>query len=330
MLVFLVKRLLNAAAVMLAVGFLAFMIFRFVGDPVELMLNEQASQAQRDELRVRLGLDQPFPVQFATFIGNAIRGDFGISYRNQQDVFTLIVERFPATLELVMLATFLSLVVGIPLGVYSAIRREKPLAKLIQFISVLGVSLPSFAVGILFILLFSVSLGWLPAFGRGQVVQLGWWSTGFLTHSGRLALILPAVTLSLFQITLVMRLVRAEMLETMRTDFIRFARARGLPDSSVHFRHALRNCLMPVITVTGLQIGNLIAFALVTETVFQWPGMGLLFVQAVTFVDIPVMAAYLMIVSAIFVTLNTIVDLTYALVDPRLRQDAITGGAGGR
>ncbi len=213
MLVFLVKRLLNAAAVMLAVGFLAFMIFRFVGDPVELMLNEQASQAQRDELRVRLGLDQPFPVQFATFIGNAVRGDFGISYRNQQDVFTLIVERFPATLELVMLATFLSLVVGIPLGVYSAIRREKPLAKLIQFISVLGVSLPSFAVGILFILLFSVSLGWLPAFGRGQVVQLGWWSTGFLTHSGRMALILPAVTLSLFQITLVMRLVRAEMLE---------------------------------------------------------------------------------------------------------------------
>lgn len=329
MLVFLIKRLLNAAAVMLAVGFLAFMIFRFVGDPVELMLNEQASQQQRDQLRVRLGLDKPFPVQFATFIGNAIRGDFGISYRNQQDVFTLIVERFPATFELVLLATFLSLVIGIPFGVYSAIRHESLSARIIQFVSVLGVSLPSFAVGILFILLFSVTLGWLPAFGRGNVVQIGWWSTGLLTHSGRLALILPAVTLSLFQITLVMRLVRAEMLETMRTDFIRFARARGLPNCAVHFRHALRNCLMPVITVTGLQIGNLIAFALVTETVFQWPGMGLLFVQAVTFVDIPVMAAYLMIVSAIFVTLNTLVDLTYALVDPRLRQDGLTGGAHG-
>lgn len=291
MLVFLVKRLMNAAGVMLAVAFLAFMIFRFVGDPVELMLNEQASQAQRDELRERLGLNGGFLVQFGTFVSNAARGDFGISYRNQQEVFTLIAERFPATFELVIVATFLSLAFGIPLGVYAAIRRESFGAKLLQFVSVLGVSLPSFALGILFILLFSVTLQWLPAFGRGEVVQLGWWSTGFLTPTGRKALILPGITLSLFQITLVMRLVRAEMMETMRTDFIRFARARGLVDRSIHFRHALRNCLMPVITVTGLQIGNLIAFALVTETVFQWPGMGLLFVQAVTFVDIPVMAA---------------------------------------
>lgn len=224
---FLFKRLLNAAGVMLAVAFLAFLIFRFVGDPVELMLNEQASQQQRDELRVRLGLDKGFVMQFATFVGNAVRGDFGISYRNQQDVFTLISERFPATFELVLVATFLSLAIGIPLGVYTAIRRDSLLAKALQFVSVLGVSLPSFALGILFILIFSVSLQWLPAFGRGQVVQLGWWSTGFLTPSGRAALILPGITLSLFQITLVMRLVRAEMLETMRTDFIRFARARA-------------------------------------------------------------------------------------------------------
>jgi peptide/nickel transport system permease protein len=330
MLVFLLKRLMNAAGVMLAVAFLAFMIFRFVGDPVELMLNEQASLAQREELRIRLGLDRGFLLQFATFVGNAVRGDFGISYRNQQDVFTLIAERFPATLELVLVATFLSLAIGLPLGVYTAIRRDSFLAKMLQFVSVLGVSLPSFALGILFILVFSVNLQWLPAFGRGEVVMMGGWSTGFLTQSGRLALILPGVTLSLFQITLVMRLVRAEMLETMRTDFIRFARARGLPDRTVHMRHALRNCLMPVITVTGLQIGNLIAFALVTETVFQWPGMGLLFVQAVTFVDIPVMAAYLIMVSFIFVTLNTIVDLLYAFVDPRLREDAISGGANAR
>jgi peptide/nickel transport system permease protein len=328
--VFLLKRLLNAAGVMLTVAFLAFLIFRFVGDPVELMLNEQASQAQRDELRERLGLNKNFAMQFATFVGNAVRGDFGISYRNQQEVFTLIAERFPATFELVLVATFLSLAIGIPAGVYTAIRRDSFPAKLLQFVSVLGVSLPSFALGILFILIFSVTLRWLPAFGRGEVVQLGWWSTGFLTPSGRLALILPGITLSLFQITLVMRLVRAEMLETLRSDFIRFARARGLPARIVNFRHALRNCLMPVITVTGLQIGNLIAFALVTETVFQWPGMGLLFVQAVTFVDIPVMAAYLIVVSFIFVTLNTLVDLLYAFVDPRLRDDAVAGTANAR
>ena len=329
MFVFLVKRLINAAGVMLAVAFIAFMIFRFVGDPVELMLNEQASQAQRDELRVRLGLDRSFLVQFGTFVLNAMRGDFGISYRNQQEVFTLILERFPATFELVLMATFLSLVIGIPLGVYSAIRHKDLLAQAIQFVSVLGISLPSFALGILFILLFSVTLQWLPAFGRGETVLVGGWSTGLLTPSGRKALILPGITLSLFQITLVMRLVRAEMMETMRTEFVRFARARGLSSHTIHFRHALRNCLMPVITVTGLQIGNLIAFALVTETVFQWPGMGMLFVQAVSFVDIPVMAAYLIIVSFVFVSLNTLVDLTYALVDPRLRQQAVAGAGHG-
>jgi peptide/nickel transport system permease protein len=330
MLVFVIKRLANAIGVMLAVAMIAFAIFRFVGDPVELMLNEQASQAQRDELRERLGLNQSVPAQYLAFVANAARGDFGISFRNQQDVFVLIAERFPATFELVIVATVLSLLVGLPLGVYTAVNRNGVLAQALQFVSVLGVSLPSFAVGILLILLFSVTLGWLPAFGRGQVVQIGGWSTGFLTKSGLVALILPSLTLSLFQITLVMRLVRAEMLEVMRTDFIRFARARGLTESSIRFRHALRNCLMPVITVTGLQIGNLIAFALVTETVFQWPGMGLLFVQAVSFVDIPVMAAYLMVVSAIFVAVNTVVDLTYAIVDPRLRQDAVAGGAHGR
>ena len=326
MLAFLIRRLLNAAWVMLTVAFLAFMIFRFVGDPVELMLNEQSTQAQRDELRVRLGLDRSFPLQYLSFVANAAKGEFGISYRNQQDVIVLIAERLPATLELVLVATLLSLAIGIPLGVYTAIARNSLGAQLLQFGSVLGVSLPSFAVGILLILVFSVTLGWLPAFGRGEVVQLGWWSTGLLTPAGRMALILPGITLSLFQITLVMRLVRAEMLETLRTDFIRFARARGLRAWAVNVRHALRNCLMPVITVTGLQIGNLIAFALVTETVFQWPGMGLLFVQAVTFVDIPVMAAYLMLVSFVFVALNTLVDMAYAVVDPRLRQDSVKHG----
>lgn len=328
MIAFLVKRLLNAIGVMLAVAAIAFAIFRFVGDPVELMMSEQSTQAQRDELRERLGLNRSIPAQYLTFVGNAARGDFGMSYRNQQDVFPLIAERFPATFELVIVATLLSLVIGLPLGVYTAVHRRSVLAQALQFVSVLGVSLPSFAVGILLILVFSVNLGWLPAFGRGEVVQIGWWSTGLLTKSGLTAIVLPAVTLSLFQITLVMRLVRAEMLEVMRADFIRFARARGLSEPAIQFRHALRNCLMPVITVTGLQIGNLIAFALVTETVFQWPGMGLLFVQAVNYVDIPVMAGYLMVVSAVFVAVNTIVDLTYAIVDPRLRVDAVGGGHG--
>ncbi|EPX79400.1 ABC transporter permease [Litoreibacter arenae] len=319
MLAFIIKRLANAVFVMLSVTFLAFVIFTAVGDPVDQMLNEQATQAQRDDLRERLGLDDPFLVQYGKFVVRAAQGDFGISFRNQQDVLTMIGERFPATFELVLVATFISLVVGVPMGVITAIRRQTWYAEAMQFISIIGVSLPSFVVGIGLILVFSVWLGWFPAFGRGETVDLGWWSTGLLTHSGRMSIVLPALSLSLFQITLVMRLVRAEMLEVLRSDFIKFARARGIPARSIHFRHALRNCLMPVVTMTAMQIGGLIAFALVTETVFQWPGMGLLFIQAVTFVDVPIMAAYLCIVALIFVVLNAIVDMTYAVIDPRLK-----------
>ncbi|MDQ1762851.1 MULTISPECIES: ABC transporter permease [Achromobacter] len=327
MLAFIVRRVFNAVGVMLAVALMAFVIFRFVGDPVDMMLNEQASQTQRDELRERLGLNASVGMQFVHFVTNAAQGEFGISYRNQQDVFALVAERFPATFELVLMATLLSLVIGVPLGVLTAIYRKSRLAQALQFVSILGISLPSFVVGIMLILIFSVQLGWLPGFGRGDTVKIGWWTTGLLTPSGRAALVLPSITLALFQITLIMRLVRAEMLETLRTEFIKFARARGLPDRIVHFRLALRNCLMPVITVTGMQIGNLIAFALITETVFQWPGMGLLFIQSVMFVDIPVMAAYLVIVSFIFVTLNTLVDMMYGVVDPRLRSQHVKGGA---
>ncbi|HBL65418.1 MAG TPA: ABC transporter permease [Achromobacter sp.] len=329
MLAFIVRRVFNAVGVMLAVALLAFVIFRFVGDPVDMMLNEQASQTQRDELRERLGLNASVGMQFVHFVTNAAQGEFGISYRNQQDVFALVAERFPATFELVMMATLLSLAIGVPLGVLTAIYRKSRMAQALQFVSILGISLPSFVVGIMLILIFSVQLGWLPGFGRGDTVKIGRWSTGFLTPSGRAALVLPSITLALFQITLIMRLVRAEMLETLRTEFIKFARARGLPDRIVHFRLALRNCLMPVITVTGMQIGNLIAFALITETVFQWPGMGLLFIQSVMFVDIPVMAAYLVIVSFIFVALNTLVDMMYGVVDPRLRSQHVKGGASG-
>lgn len=319
MLAFLIKRISNAVLVMLTVAFFAFLIFRFLGDPVEIMVNESATQVERDELRARLGLNDGFLVQYVRFVTNAAQGEFGLSWRNQQSVLTLIAERFPATFELVLIATFLSLAIGIPLGVFTAIGRGRWWAEALQFSSIVGVSLPSFLVGILLILTFSVTLGWLPGYGRGDVVRIGWWPTGLLTPSGRAAIVLPALSLSLFQITLVMRLVRAEMLETLRTDFIKFARARGVKRRALWFRHALKNCLMPVVTLTAMQVGNLIAFALVTETVFQWPGMGMLFMQAVTFVDIPVMAAYLCIVSFIFVTLNTFVDIAYAVIDPRLR-----------
>lgn len=319
MLVFIIKRLANAVMVMLAVALLAFLIFRLAGDPVEMMANEQMTQADRDNLRERLGLNDGLLTQYSRFVVNAAQGNFGISYRNGQDVLSLIAERFPATLELVFVATLISLLLGLPLGVLTAIKRGKWYTEGLQFLSIVGVSLPSFVVGILLILVFSVSLGWFPAFGRGDVVQLGGWSTGLLTPSGRLAILLPAIALSLYQVTLVMRLVRAEMLEVLRSDYVKFACARGIPRWRIYFSHALRNCLMPVVTMTAMNIGSLIAFALITETVFQWPGMGMLFIQAVTFLDIPVMAAYLCIISFIFVVLNTLVDVAYAVIDPRLR-----------
>ncbi|MDN3520339.1 ABC transporter permease [Halomonas ramblicola] len=321
MIAFLIRRLLQGALVMLAVAFIAFSMFRFVGDPVTNMLPQDATLEQRAELQARLGLNEPLPVQFGYFITNAVQGDFGISYRNQRPVSNLIAERLPATMEMVLAAVVLSLVIGIPMGVYTALRRDSWLSHLFQAVSLAGISVPTFVTGILLILVFSVWLNWLPSFGRGEVVELGGWSTGLLTVSGLKALIMPVITLSLFQITLIMRLVRAEMLEVLKTDYIRFARARGLTNRAVHFGHALRNTLMPVITITGLQIGALIAFAIITETVFQWPGMGLLFMQAVSFVDIPVMSAYLVMVSLIFVVINTIVDMLYFVVDPRLRVD---------
>ena len=305
--------------VMAAVSAIAFAMFRFVGDPVRIMAREEASQEERDALRARLGLDQPVAVQYARFVGRMLTGDLGVSYRNNRPVTELIAERLPATMELVLVATLLSLAVGIPLGVLCALRPDGVLSRLIQGSSLVGISTPTFVTGIVLILIFAVWLRWLPSFGRGQVVDLGWWSTGFLTASGRAALVLPSVTLALYSLTLIMRLVRAEMIDVLSTDYIRYARARGLPARQINFRLALRNALMPVITVTGLQIGSLVAFAIVTETVFQWPGMGLLFIQAVSFVDIPVMTAYLLFVGLMFVSINMLVDILYALVDPRLR-----------
>jgi peptide/nickel transport system permease protein len=304
---------------MLVVSAVSFVMFRFVGDPVATMSRENATVEEKAELRTSLGLDQPVVVQYGRFLARTLTGDLGISYRNQRPVTQLIAERLPATLELVIVATILSLALGIPLGVLCALKPNGVAARLIQAVSLIGISTPTFVTGIVLILVFAVSLGWLPSFGRGQVVNLGWWSTGFLTASGLKSLILPGITLALYQLTLIMRLVRAEMIDVLSSDYIRFAKARGLPARYIHFRLALRNALMPVITVTGLQIGSLIAFAIVTETVFQWPGMGLLFIQAVSFSDTPVMAAYLLFVGLMFVLINTVVDILYAVVDPRLR-----------
>lgn len=321
MLAFILRRVIQAVAVMLAVAFIAFMLFQYVGDPVTNLLGQDATPAQREQLRVDLGLDKPFPVQFARFVGNAMQGEFGLSLRQGRKVSALFVERFPATLELSLVAAFLALLLGIPMGVYAALRRGSFMSQLLMTLSLLGVSLPTFLIGILLILVFAVLLQWLPSFGRGELVALGGWNTGFLSVDGWRHLILPAATLAIFQLTLIMRLVRAEMLEVLRTDFIRFARARGLPNRVVYFGHALKNTLVPVITITGLQLGSLIAFSIITEQVFQWPGMGLLFIQAVTFADIPVMAAYLCVIALVFVTINLVVDLLYFAVDPRLRAE---------
>ena len=326
MLAFIIQRLLQSVLVMIAVGFIAFSLFNFVGDPVSLMLPPEATTADRDEVRKSLGLDQPFYVQFAKFVGNALQGNFGISLRLGRPVSQLLIERLPATLELSMVAASLALLVGIPMGVYTALRRDSWLSRFILTISLIGVSLPSFLIGIFLILIFAVWLGWLPSFGRGDTVKLGAWTTGFLTTSGLRALILPSITLGLFQMTLILRLVRSEMLEVLRTDYIKFARARGLTNNAVHFGHALKNTLVPVITIAGLQLGGIIAFAIITETVFQWPGMGLLFIQAVQFADIPVMAAYLCLIGFIFVLINLIVDMLYYAVDPRLRAERSGGG----
>ena len=325
MLAFILRRLAQALVVMGVVAFISFMLFQYVGDPVVFLLGQDARPDQIAQLRRDLGLDQPFVVQFGHFLVNAVQGEFGLSLRQGAKVSRLIAERFPATLELALVAAVLALALGIPMGVYAALRRGSWLSQLFMTVSLLGVSLPTFLIGILLILVFAVGLGWLPSFGRGEVESWGWWQSGLFTRDGWLHLLLPAFTLAVFQLTLIMRLVRAEMLEVLRTDYIKFARARGLSNRTVHFGHALKNTLVPVITIAGLQLGSLIAFAIITETVFQWPGMGLLFIQAVTFADIPVMAAYLCLISLIFVVINLAVDLLYFVVDPRLR----VGTAGG-
>jgi ABC-type dipeptide/oligopeptide/nickel transport system permease component len=326
MIAYILRRIVQAVLVMLVVALVSFSLFRFVGDPVATMMGQEASIADREALRDRLGLNDPVIVQFATYIGRALTGDFGISYRLQQPVAELIMSRLPATLELALISGILAFVVGVSLGVYTALNRQGWISNAVMTTSLIGVSLPTFLIGILLIWVFAVELQWLPSFGRGEVVDLGWWTTGLLTPSGRASLVLPAITLGLYQMTLIMRLVRAEMLEVLRTDYVKFARARGLSNRAVNFGHALKNTMVPVITITGLQLGSIIAFAIITETVFQWPGVGALFINSVQFVDVPVMAAYLMLIALVFVLINLIVDLLYYVVDPRLRVDRAATG----
>lgn len=319
MLAFIIKRLIQSIVVMLVVGLIAFVMFRFVGDPVDQMVGLETSLEDRERLRESLGLNAPLPLQFWDFISSAAQGDFGRSYQFKRPVADMLGDRLPATLELALVSAIFALCAGIPMGVFTALYKDSVLTKLFQAISLIGISLPTFLIGILLIFVFSVQLQWLPSFGRGDVVDLGWWSTGLLTGSGLKALILPAITLGLFQMTLIMRLVRSEMMEILRSDFIKFARARGLTTRAVHFGHALKNTMIPVITITGLQLGSIIAFAIITESVFQWPGIGLMFLQAVQDVDVPIMAAYLLMIAFLFVFINLIVDILYVVVDPRIR-----------
>ena len=319
MIAYTVKSLAQAVLVLLAVGLIAFSMFRFVGDPVANLVGQEASQADRQELTERLGLNDPIIIQFGRFVSDVVQGEFGVSYRHGRKVSSLIAEKLPATVELAVLSALFAMIMGVVLGVYTAIRRNGWLSHFIMTTSLIGVSLPTFLIGIGLIYLFAVELRWLPSFGRGETVKIGWWTTGLLTESGRRSLVMPVLPLSFFQLTLIMRLVRSQMLETLRADYVKFARARGLPESRVNFKHALRNTLIPVVTIAGLQLGSVIAFAIVTESVFQWPGLGALFVQAVQFVDIPVMSAYLLFVAVVFVVVNLVVDLLYYVLDPRLR-----------
>lgn len=316
---FIFRRLVQSLLVMAIVSAVSFSLFNFVGDPVNNMVGQDATREQRIEMRQQLGLDDPILTQYMRFMGNLLQGDFGLSYRIKRPVDVLIMERLPATLELVLVSAVIALVVGISLGVYTGMRRNSLISKGVLSVSLVGVSLPTFIIGIALIYIFAVHLRWLPSSGRSGTVDLGWWKTSLLTLDGWRAIILPAVTLSLFQLTLILRLVRAEMLEVMQTDYIKFARARGLSERAINFRHALRNTLVPVITIIGLNIGGLIAFSVITETVFQWPGTGLMFIQAVDFVDVPIMAAYLVFVALLFVLINLIVDILYFIVDPRIR-----------
>lgn len=324
---FILRRLIQSGIVLLAVAMIAFLMFRFIGDPVSQMVGQETTLAERAELRDKLGLNDPVPVQFVRFVWRAASGDFGISYQMGQPVDRLLAERLPATLELSMFAMVIACLIGVPMGVYTGLHPKRWLSRVFLVVSLIGISLPTFFTGIMLILVFGVELGLLSTFGRGDTVRIGWWTTGLLTLSGWKSIIMPAFTLGLFQMTFIMRLVRSEMMEVMRTDFIKFARARGISEYKINFGHALRNTLVPVMTIVGMQLGSIIAFGIITESVFQWPGVGLLFLQAISTADIPIMSTYLLLVAVLFVVINLAVDLLYYVIDPRLNTSNTARGA---
>jgi peptide/nickel transport system permease protein len=318
---YVLQRLWQALFVLLAVTLIAFAMFKYLGDPLVAILGSDSTAAQRERVRTELGLDRPLVVQYGAFLARAAVGDFGVSLRLGRPVDDVLLERIPATVELAVVGMALALLIGIPAGIYTAVRRRDPASQVLLGVSLLGISLPSFFMGLLLIWVFSVTLGWLPSFGRGDTIAFGWFSLSILTGSGLRSIILPALTLAGFQVAMIMRLVRAEMLEVLRADFIRFARARGIRNRALYFTHALRNALVPVITITGLQLGSVIGFAVITEAVFQWPGLGLLFLQSIASADVAIMSAYLILVALVFVAINLTVDLLYYCVDPRLRAE---------
>ena len=318
-LAFLIRRLGQAVMVMLVISIIGFSIQDNLGDPLRELVGQSVSEEERDALRDSMGLNDPFLVQYWRFLGNAVQGDLGNSYFFKKPALEVIMNKFPATFELVLAASLIIFLVSVPTGIYCAIKPKSFFARAVMGVSIVGISVPVFLTAIFSIYIFSIGLGWLPSFGRGEVVDFGWWQTGFLTLDGLEHLILPAFALSSIMLPLFIRLIRGEMMEVLRTEYVRFAWAKGLSRRRVWFLHAFKNTLLPVITVGGVQIGTLIAYTILTETVFQWPGMGFLFLEAVNRVDTPLIIAYIIVVGLIFVVTNTIVDLIYTLVNPMVR-----------
>ncbi len=321
MLSYITRRLLQGIIVLIGVSLISFIIFQYMGDPVLSIVGKNATQEQIEQVKERLNLNEPFYVQYLLFLKDAVQGRFGKSYVKERPALNLILARFPATAELASTAIFIALSLGISLGVIVSIRPKSLLSRLIMAGSLFGISIPTFLIGLLLILLFAVYLGILPPFGRGEVVNLGFWRTGFLTISGWKHLILPAFTLGLYSLAMLLRLTKAEMVEVLSEDYIKTARAKGLRSTKVIFKHALRNGLAPVLTMAGLQFGQLIAFAIITETIFQWPGMGRLLLTSIYNNDRPIIVTYIILAAIIILSLNLLVDILYAFLDPKVQYD---------
>ncbi len=321
---FLFRRSVQAVLVMFVISLIGFSIQDNLGDPLRELVGQSVSEAERQALREQMGLNDPFLVQYRRFITNAVQGDLGTSYFFKRPALEVIFKKFPATFELVLVATCIIIGFSVPLGVYTAINRDSWITRIIMGISIIGISVPVFLTAIFSIYLFSVILGWMPSFGRGDTVAMPWgWQTGLLTADGLKHIVLPSLALSAIMLPLFIRLIRAEMLEVLQSEYVRYAWAKGLSPRRIWFVHALRNTLIPVVSLGGVKIGTLIAYTILTETVFQWPGMGFLFLEAVNRVDTPLIIAYIIIVGLIFVVSNTLVDLTYALINPTIK---IVGG----